>query len=574
MLPPLKAGGSASDKRSMAIRSEAVTGGHPGNRRGGALSRHWPPAAALGVLWVVVAALFWGCLRRNQGQFCYLLDDAFIHMAVARNLAVFGVFGVTRDGFSNAESTILWPLLLALADRVLGVSLYTPFVLNLVFGSLAVVVADGLLRTWPATPPPPAGRFLALLAVIFCCPMPFLIFSGMEHLLQFLVTMAFVAAAAHAATGGIDRRKEIWALSLAPLVTMVRYEGLFCLSAACVLLALRRRTSLAAAVGALGVLPVVLFGWLSSRQGGFWLPTSVILKSSLAHEGPPRLSLGYLQSHALSGLSQIVSIPEVLFLFTVLLGMLALRIGLRRDSHDGIQMLILLYLLTTLVHAQFALLQGFFRYDAYLVGLGLLILFLALFDMLADLRAGRTGRQRLLLGALAVCLFASWSVFQPRSAGSLNSIPVAVNNIWSQQYQMGRFVHEYYDGQAVALNDIGAVNYLSDIHCVDLFGLSSADVARAKIAGRFGTGYVSRLAAARHLQIAIVYDSWVSDALPAQWVRVRRWRIPNNDICGSNTVSFYATRPGAVGPLVAHLKAFAPCLPGYVTQIGMNTPPR
>ena len=71
----------------------------------------------------------------------YALDDAYIHMAVARSLARHGVWGVTPYAFTSSTSSLAWPLLLALADLVVGVRAATPLVLNLAFA-----VAEKLAR--------------------------------------------------------------------------------------------------------------------------------------------------------------------------------------------------------------------------------------------------------------------------------------------------------------------------------------------------------------------------------------------------------------------------------------------
>ena len=47
----------------------------------------------------------------------YTLDDPYIHMALAENLAR-GHFGVNLGEVSNPSSSILWPWLLATAERI------------------------------------------------------------------------------------------------------------------------------------------------------------------------------------------------------------------------------------------------------------------------------------------------------------------------------------------------------------------------------------------------------------------------------------------------------------------------
>jgi hypothetical protein len=65
-------------------------------------SKHWPLVTALSVLWVTIILLLIVSLRLNQGHFVYGLDDAYIHMSIAKNFALHGVWGVTPYAFSSS----------------------------------------------------------------------------------------------------------------------------------------------------------------------------------------------------------------------------------------------------------------------------------------------------------------------------------------------------------------------------------------------------------------------------------------------------------------------------------------
>src|SRR5438132_223114 len=77
----------------------------------------WPALAAIAAL---LALCLWLVSRASSlagGAFTYPLDDAYIHLAVAKNLAAHGVWGVTQHGFTFANSSLAWPLLLAALAR-------------------------------------------------------------------------------------------------------------------------------------------------------------------------------------------------------------------------------------------------------------------------------------------------------------------------------------------------------------------------------------------------------------------------------------------------------------------------
>jgi hypothetical protein len=150
--------------------------------------------------------------------------------------------------------------------------------------------------------------------------------------------------------------------------------------------------------------------------------------------------------------------------------------------------------------------------------------------------------------------------------------PRATTNIYHQQVQMARFVRQFYNQSTVVLNDIGAVSYFTDAHVVDLAGLATREVAQARLNGTFGPQIISDLT--RHADAVMIYTAWFPEELPAAWQIVGEWTIPENLICGDDTVTFLAPRANLVAALRANLRAFAPHLPAPVQQNGAYlTPP-
>jgi hypothetical protein len=147
-------------------------------------------------------------------------------------------------------------------------------------------------------------------------------------------------------------------------------------------------------------------------------------------------------------------------------------------------------------------------------------------------------------------------------------LPQCTTDIYEQQYQMGLFIRRYYQNSTVALNDIGAVNYLADIHCLDLWGLANAEVAEAKRRHTYQVGDIERLSKQTGTRVAIVYDRWFVGGLPPEWIRVGRWTIPNNVNVGEDTVSFYAVSPSEAQYLSESLNDFSLQLPSEVIQRG------
>ena len=157
------------------------------------LPHNWPLYASVFVLLLLVWLILSVSIRQNHGHLVYTFDDAYITMAMARNFSQYGVWGVTRYGFTSCTSPPLWTLLLSLTYYLGGVNQFAPLLWNLVFAILVLAVADAIL-SWYKTPA--AVKFVALLGIIFLVPSPMFILSGMEPALQTFVSMLAVFVAA------------------------------------------------------------------------------------------------------------------------------------------------------------------------------------------------------------------------------------------------------------------------------------------------------------------------------------------------------------------------------------------
>jgi hypothetical protein len=534
------------------------------------LLQHWPLYTSVLVLslllWLILAISF----SQNQGHLVYALDDAYIHMAMARNFSNYGVWGVTRYGFTSSSSSILWTLLLSLTYYLFGVSQIAPLLWNLLFAVLVLWVAYAIL-TWYKLAP--ALKLAALLAIIFLIPLPTLILSGLEQNLQTLLAMLASFLAARMLSGEAPAsasRDSTLLLVLAPLVTAVRFEGMFLVLAICGLLLLCKRWFYALALGVCGFLPVVIYGIISVSHGWFWFPSSVLLKGLM----PDLTSLsGLFLSLAIN---TFVNLHLGLHVFVLLIAVLlfyVLACGKGRGVFDSRQVMGAILLLTAFPHVEFVQVGPLFRYDAYLFVLGVLFLAAQLPIVIPDLPARTSfGRELvpkyLAAGALALLLFFPLAV---KGTRLLWFLPQCTTNIFEQQYQMGSFARQYYQGSSVALNDVGAVNFLADIHCLDLWGLASRDVTSLKREHNYHTRDIAGLSKRAGARMAILYEDWFAGqvgGLPAEWVRVGQWTIRNNVIAGGNTVSFYALDPSEVSRLSQCLWEFSVRLPQDVIQSG------
>jgi len=217
----------------------------------------------------------------------------------------------------------------------------------------------------------------------------------------------------------------------------------------------------------------------------------------------------------------------------------------------------------------------FYRYEAYLVFLGIFVLALNLREYLPGKLSIRFQKDLIpKYVAMLLLLLLALLPLIGRGLLSLIETPQATTNIYEQQYQMGLFLKKFYQGETVAANDIGAINYLANIDSVDLCGLANIKVAKLKKEGSYDKMQIYNLAKGKNVKIAIVYDHWFDEeigGMPSQWTKIGQWKILNNVVCGGNIVSFYAIDPTEVENLVENLRAFSSNLPKNVLQSGEYT---
>jgi hypothetical protein len=537
------------------------------------IQRHWPILVGLGVFISTTAILWVLCLAKNGGQFVYTLDDPYIHMAMAKNVVQHAVWGVTPYQFSSSSSSPLWTLGLSLLYALFGVRELIPFILNLIFAGLALVLVYILLRRrlpgWLVC--------LVLLAVLFFSPLVPLVFSGMEHSTHLFFTLLTVALAAKTlseeAPSPVLRRGLLFS---AFLTTGVRYEGLFLILCLSLLFACRKRWLFAFLLAGSGILPMVVYGIWSAARGWYFLPNPVILKGFEGNwqvleflkdvfvRGQPLTWQAARRLAPMSFVSRINSNPHILYLILPSLVLLVYRRGSFWSPANCINAA---FMGSALLHMQFAGIGWFYRYEAYLVALGIYAVAAGLADHLPRWEGWRDkGSLLFRLAALFLLAILAGSSLRVRATNSLQDTPKASHNIFEQQYQMALFLQQFYQGQVVAANDIGAINYLADFHLVDLAGLGTRESAVFMMKRAYGPRQVADVAAQYSAQVALVYDSWFQ--IPSQWIKVGEWQITNNVVCGDDTVSFYAVDPRAAPGLIENLRVFAPHLPGDVIQRG------
>ena len=519
----------------------------------------WPLIVSIGVLTVLCVICLTASLAQNSGHLSYALDDAYIHMATAKHFHEDGVWGVTRYGFTWACSSLLWPVLLWVTFVLFGVRDIIPLVFSYLFAcGLCFAFYYKLTASWRLSR---GLTFLGLLSVILLAPLVPLVFTGLEHTLHCLAALLLLCVSVECLANPRPKSTTRAAMvALTALVVMVRYEGLFEVVVIAALLLVRRRFRDALFVGLAAITPLVVGGWISVRHGWFVLPTPIVLKPKLA-------------SFSLQRIANLVVIdwawhcPHMVFLILAALVILGLVIHYRRNIWDRTALLAGICVATTILHMQLAHWNSFYRYETYLVCLGIFVLFAALGEHCAAvgawLRRWRTAY--LALGCAAATAILAYS-FEHR-IHALFTVPRAMGNIYNQQTQMAFFLDEFYRGEEIAVNDIGAVNYYADVRCHDLWGLANLDVAKRRLSEDIDDLIITIPKGETRARIAIAYEMWF--LVPDSWIEVGKWKIPNNWVCTYPKVTFYVLDQDEAQSLIDNLRAFSDRLPEDIQQSGL-----
>lgn len=481
--------------------------------------------SAIAAFIFLVAICIGVSLHLNDARFVYPLDDTYIHMTIARNLALHGNWGMNPLDFASASSSILYTLLLASAFLIGGVNELVPLGLNISASLLVIWYFYRIAQVRGVSPAYFAFILLLLLAGVSMIP---LTISGMEHTWQILIGVLFIYESARHIDSAT--RRLSWSLFLlAGLATMIRYESVFLVGIVAFFMWLRHQRLQAALTVLAGLLPIVLFGLYSLSQGGYFLPNSLLLKGHT-----PEMSAKGLYMFAVGWMIKLIQEPHLLILFVVLCFLVVVSL-LRPGEKWKLENIVIWILVPLFIaHLTFAQTGWFYRYEAYLLAFSFFAFMLLEKEMAGVLEVW--SRRYLLLRLRTVLIILAIPLLL-RGLYTMRNTPLAMNNIYSQQYQMASFVHNFHSSVRVIANDIGAISYYNDLHLLDLFGLASRPVLDLKRSGNFTRKEIARLASAENMQLALVYD--YPEVIPETWIKIGEWTISHNVVCADGTVAAY-----------------------------------
>jgi hypothetical protein len=508
---------------------------------------------AIGIFVLPIVWVLYSVLGFTHGVFTYPVDDTFIHLAIADNIANFHTWGISPHGFVSASSSVLYPLLLATCIKLFGVHAVIPFILNLIAGLVFLITLHKWLIRQLLSP---VAQLCVLLAVIVLTPLPVIVLTGMEHTLQILFCFLFVFKFSDA----LEKKTIPWTIYLYGfLLTGIRYEGIMLIGLACLLLLFQRKLWTAVKLGFISLLPILIFGIYALAHGSYFFPNSVLIKS-----GAPPLTFDGLYNFFTSEMFDKLSLSLVAYITAATQRMLILLLItyllFRTNLNKHLTYKYILFLLTgaVLLHLFLTGHCRFPRYEAYLIADGSIIVgvvFLRFGKPLFDSLNRNTWWI-----AVGFALLLAIPILMRSKDAFLLTQPASIN-IYQQQYQMGKFIGKYYHDTPIAFNDIGAVSYFTKGNNLDLWGLGNLAVTKSMKGHYYSTTFLDQLSKKDSVQVAVLFENFFPPQLLKKWTKVASWQVLNNVICADDSVSFYAINPAQRVSLQQNLRAYQSSLP-------------
>jgi len=461
------------------------------------------------------------------GRYIYPLDDAYIHLSMAKNFAEFSVWGITPYEFSSTTSSPFFTFLLAFLIKVFGNWEYIPLVANSIAGIFLIWVSHNYLKQFSKI-----TYAIFLSAIVLLMPLHLMIMTGMEHVFHTLMMILALLAFQRYLENDAPKNFSNLAL-LSILATGFRYESLFFIFFICVyLFFIRKEYVKSVALGLFAITPVLIYGWISVQHGSFFLPNSLILKGN-TNDG----IVGFLTrvaGNAYRGISVLILI--LILLIQIFIKSKNQKLFKDKISKNAVPIIVFCGFAVHLLFANFGWL---IRYEAYLV----VVILFAIAPFADDLFQKKI-ENGILKFAMVILLLITFSM---RFVPMLKFQTMASKNIFDQQIQLADFLHKYHKNSKVIANDIGAITYFNNIHLLDTYGLGSIEVAklRKEDHGKFTDNkklqsYIYNTAKLQDFEVALIFDEWVK--MPDYFVKVGTLTIPDLYMAGGTTVSFYSVK--------------------------------
>lgn len=488
-------------------------------------------------------------LFKTDLHYIYLLDDTYIHLAMAKNFALHDVWGVTSHEFSSSSSSPLFTYALSLLINIFGNNDQLPLYLNIFFGLGVVYFLNRYYSQF-------FKRFshvvYTLLFTVFFAVLHLQLMSGMEHLFHVLLLVINVYCLSK-----INRSKlnVLGFYASLMLMGLVRFESMFYFAVLAFSFLLIKKWETALLVVLAGFIPIAAFCYFNYQEDGYFFPNSVIVKGVKLNADSCLFI--QLKNIVLDKLILNISFYKVGIFPIIMCAIFTLKDLKTKKFSDGVKdnFLLLVFSLLMICHSLFADLKGVFRYEAYiLVGfcMALIPKLKFFFEDFKTYIKNEKLMSFLIFMNILLLIYKSFIAHLVLDNGG--------KNIYEQQVQSAKFLHAYYNESKIVVNDIGAITYYTDIHLLDIVGLGSAELIPftkdRKVFDEKFKNYIKNFTLKNNYELAIVYEDWFDGQIPKTWEKVAVLTIDNKITVYGEEVSIYCINISKIDQLKKNIKNF------------------
>ncbi|WP_312511035.1 hypothetical protein [Chryseobacterium culicis] len=512
---------------------------------------------------LITAAVFFGIcfiyiltmLSVTENNFTYIVDDAYIHMAVAKNFALHGVWGMTKYAFSSSSSSPVFTFILSFLIAVFGNHILIPLIFNLSVACLLIAI---LTKYFSGYLSEAKHIIAACLFALFLAVMHVQVVAGMEHVLQVLI----IAVNIYCFQKWFEKdfKSNFFSLGFYGTILflgLIRFESMFYFLSLAFVFLLIRKFKDAFLVLLIGFLPILLFGYFNQQHSGYFFPNSVVVKGALidfSGNVPGQIGKIILWNVFLNITFYKIGVFPLLIIAVLLYRDYKSKLVFQEMLKKNFLPVVLA--LTLILHCLLGDVKIIFRYEAYLMVAFVMVLVPRLTVFITNpfyaFRKDKATGIFIAANALLLLYKFGFAHFIITSGSA---------NIYEQQIQSARFLKKYYNTSHIVANDIGAICYYTDIHLLDVIGLGSKEMVDIKVrktvfddeVEEFLAGYTKE----NHYQLAIVYEKWFDGHIPESWKKIADLEVSGKSIVlGDRHVVIYSIDPLSSDALKKNIKDF------------------
>lgn len=503
---------------------------------------------SLTIFLAVCLTYFFLSAAKTEGHFTYIIDDAYIHLAVAKNFAFYDVWGITKYKFSSTSSSPLFTYLLSILIKVFGNNDQLPLYFNAVFGIGTVAV---LFKFFSGIFIRVKNVLMAILFTLFFAVLHLQVLAGMEHVFHtFLLALNILCL-----SNFKNRSAAFGFYSSLFIMGLVRFESMFYFVVIASVFMLIKKWKESVLTLIAGFLPILIFCYFNYQQDGYLFPNSIVVKGT-------KLSFDANFLHQVKVITVDNFLMNISFyklgFFPILMCLVLILKDVGKKNFQELikgNFLLIVISLLMICQSMFADLKGGFRYEAYILTGFSMALIPKVKGILENFREYIKKEKVLsfliLLNMLLLGYKTVYAHFVIINGGK---------NIYEQQVQSARFLHTYYNDAKIVANDIGAVSYYTDIHLLDIAGLGSKETIgfneNKKQFDQNFQNFLTQYCTDNKYQVAIVYEIWLQGFVPKNWKKAGVLKIKDPITVARDEVTIYSIDNSNLVQLKENIRKF------------------